>query len=351
MSQPATYDLPPLMLGRKLTAPSDPLERVHVERIFQGLTRPKPAFRDMISRLRTIASVDTAKYRQLKKTLPYIVCGIFHPSIRRKQHFATIHYFILDLDHLADGNLTAAEVRDKLSGLPRPLLGFTSPGGDGYKVLFRLATPCSDAARFHAFYQAFARKFAREHGWEHVVDYQTCDVTRACFMSYDPEAFYHPNAAPVELNNYLTEPLALPSGTEQERAPRLPQPAAKNKKAIAGPDEETLGNIRQKLNPKRRKSSKERTIVQPEEISSAIDYFKENLSEYDLRLTDNEAISYGRRLRIMANKGIWCELNLFYGKRGFTIVKTTKSGSHAELAELAAKVLRELLHDRFDQLN
>jgi hypothetical protein len=52
----------------------------------------------------------------------------------------------------------------------------------------------------------------------------------------------------------------------------------------------------------------------------------------------------------VAKKDTWCELNLFYGKRGFSIVKTTKSGSHAELADLAANVLRELLYDRFEQL-
>jgi hypothetical protein len=160
---PDTKDtLPPLMLGRHLTLPSDPLERISVERVFRGITRPKPAFRDLISRLRTVASVDPSTYRQLKKTLPYVVCGLFHPAIRRKQHFATIHYFILDLDHLAEAELTAQEVRTKVSGLPQPLLGFTSPGGDGYKILFRLASPFSDAARFHAGYQAFARRFAQK---------------------------------------------------------------------------------------------------------------------------------------------------------------------------------------------
>jgi hypothetical protein len=343
--------LPPLMLGRKLTAPSDPLERVGIERVFQGLIHPKPAFRDLISRLRTVASVDVSMYRQLKKTLPYIVCGLFHPTIRRKQHFATIHYFILDLDHLTEGGLTVTEVRAKLSSLPRPLLGFTSPGGDGYKVLFRLVAPCSDAARFHAFYQAFARSFAHEHGLEQVVDYQTCDVTRACFMSYDPEAFYHPDAVAVNLNAYLPDLLTPPPKTVEDAAARPRKPATKRTQTMTGPDNNTLEHIRQKLNPNRRKRRPEKTIIQPEEINAAVDYFKENLAEYELQLATAEAINYGRRLRVVAKDDIWCELNLFYGKRGFSIVKTTKSGSHAELADLAANVLRELLYDRFDKLN
>ena len=42
----------------------------------------------------------------------------------------------------------------------------------------------------------------------------------------------------------------------------------------------------------------------------------------------------------------WCELNLFYGKRGYSIVQTTKSGRNAELAELTAQVLEQLLQER-----
>lgn len=338
------------MLGRKLTAPSDPLERVGIERVFQGLTRPKPAFRDLITRLRTVASVDISMYRQLKKTLPYIVCGLFHPNIRRKQHFATIHYFILDLDHLTEGELTVEEVRGRLSGLPQPLLGFISPGGDGYKVLFRLAAPCSDAARFHTFYKAFARRFAHVNGLEQVVDYQTCDVTRACFMSYDPDAFYHPEATPVDLDAYLPGLLTTLPKTSETEPPPPQKPVGRRAAPATGPDGDTLEKIRQKLNPKRRKPRQEKTIIQPEEISAAVEYFKEHLSEYDLQLAANEAINYGRRLRVVAQKDVWCELNLFYGKRGFSIVKTTKSGSHAELADLTANVLRELLYDRFDKL-
>lgn len=347
MTQPNSPS-PPLMLGRKLTAPSDPLERISLDRVFQGLTQPKPAFRDLIARLRTVASVDASMYRELKKTLPYIVCGLFHPAIRRKQHFATIHYFILDLDHLAEGELSVAEVRARLTVLPRPLLGFSSPGGDGYKVIFRLAAPCSDAARFQAFYQHFAHSFAHEHGFEGVVDYQTCDVTRACFMSYDPDAFYHPEAVPVDLDAYLPDLLSPPPQTNKTVNTPPPKSTVNRSKLVVGPDDNALEEIRKKLNPKRRQRP-EKTVIQPEEISAAVTYFEENLAEYDLQLAAAEAISYGRRLRVETQDKRWCELNLFYGKRGFSIVKTTKSGSHAELAELAANVLRELLYDRFEQ--
>jgi hypothetical protein len=342
------------MFGRKLTAPSDPLQRLSVERVFRGITQPKPEFKDLIERLRTVSSVDLAMYRQLKKSLPYLVCGSFHPAIRRKEHFAAIESFFLDLDHLGEAQLTTVEVRAKLSQLPEPMLGFTSPGGDGYKVLFRLAEPCRDAAQFYTFYRIFARRFAHENGLETVVDYLTCDVTRACFISYDPQAFFNSAAVPIDLNAFLTdEPKIFEENlTEASLASEKETPLKKRKppKNVAGPDDNALEQIRAKLNPKRRKKSVDKMVVQPEEISAAISYFEANLSEYDLRLEATEAINYGRKLRIVATKNIWCELNLFYGKRGFSIVKTTKTGSNAELAEIAASVLSELLYDRFESL-
>ena len=69
---------------------------------------------------------------------------------------------------------------------------------------------------------------------------------------------------------------------------------------------------------------------------------REKLDGFDLALVEENPINYGRQLRIGAGH-LWAELNLFYGKRGFRVVKTTKSGSHADLADLAVQVVEEVL--------
>ena len=312
-----------LMFGRQITAPADPLHRIDVGRVHRGITAPKPDFRRHIERLRTVASVDVSQYRQLKKTLPYLVCGSFHPAIRRKEHFAAIDCFVLDLDHLGEAGLSVEGVRKRLSAAPGPLLGFVSPGGDGFKVLFRLAEACRDAARFHAFYQRFARFFAHEQGLEAVVDYQTCDVTRACFMSYDAEAFYQVDAVPVRMEAYLEE-MTFPEASADEHA-NTKSPAPKRSKASAGPDDDTLARIRDKLRPGRRAKPK-KTVVQPEEITEAIAYFEANLSEYGLRLATSEAISYGRRLKIDTPQKQWWRVESVLRQAGLFHSKNHENG-------------------------
>lgn len=337
-----------VMYGKHITAAADPLHRVELERVMRGIRQPKPTLRDRIEQLRTVASVDVARYRELKKGLPYVVCGIFHPAIRRREHFATIEGFLLDLDHLSEHAFDPARLSEKMSRLPQPMAGFLSPGGDGLKLLFRLSEPCRDESRYRSFYKLFATRFAREHSLEQVVDYQTCDVTRACFLSYDPNAFYRPDAEAVVMDHYLAEELSLPVREELREAERVIR-QSETTAAPTGPDADTLEQIRRKLNPGRR-PKKRPDVIQPERIREALAYFEEHLQTYALSLEQSEPINYGRKLRLAAAGGIWCELNLFYGKRGFTVVKTTKSGSNAELATLAASVLSELLYDRFEDL-
>ena len=333
------------MYGRRLTAPADPLQAVALDRIYRGIAHPKPPFRDRIEQLRAIAGVDPGRYRELKKGLPYLVCGLFKPGVRRKAHFAAADAFMLDFDHLGEHELGAAGLRDRLARLPEPVLAFISPGGNGLKVLFRLAESCRDEARLQAFYKVFATQFAQQHQLEAVIDYATSDVTRACFMSYDPHAHYRPDAPGIRLADYLPGGDYAAARPELKLAERTIRQAPSTPKKAAGPEKAVLADIRAKLNPKA-KAPKRPAPVVPEAVGRAVVYFGERLGEFGLRLVKETPISYGKQLRLAAGADNWCELNLFYGKRGYSIVQTTKSGSNAELAELTAQVLEQLLQER-----
>jgi hypothetical protein len=63
-----------------------------------------------------------------------------------------------------------------------------------------------------------------------------------------------------------------------------------------------------------------------------------------MELLQTTPIHYGHQLKI-GTGSMWSEINLFYGqKKGYSIVKTTKTGSSSELADLAAQALYELIH-------
>ncbi|MCB9282934.1 MAG: virulence protein E [Lewinellaceae bacterium] len=335
-----------IQFGNKITQTGDPLQKMEVEKLFQSTSRPKQSFQDFITQLRAVKTLDENQYRELKKQLPYFVCGIFHPPVRRGENFASIEHFILDLDHLEKAGLDKTIVGNQLRKDPEVSFFFTSPGGDGLKVLFNLGAPCRDAALFTAFYKLFARHFAEKYGLLEAIDLRTSDVTRACFVSYDPEAWFNPDARSVAMEDYIT-------GLDFDKAEKALKETEELFKGIEVEwtttekpdlDNEVLLQIKQKLNPKFRDPQKKEHYV-PAEIEEALPLLQEKLAEYHLEIAETQPISYGRKVKIKTGV-LWAEVNIFFGKRGFRVVKTTKSGSNSELAELAAQAITEILYSK-----
>lgn len=84
----------------------------------------------------------------------------------------------------------------------RVVLCFVSPGEDGLKVLFRLKERCYDAGLYSLFYKIFVHDFAQQYNFQQVIDAKTCDVTRACFISVDADAYFNADATPIDLKAY-----------------------------------------------------------------------------------------------------------------------------------------------------
>lgn len=279
-----------------------------------------------------------------KKRLPYLVCAAFKPAIRRRENFLNINYFIIDLDGIA-AHFDKGVLWEKLAADPRLVLLFTSPGGDGLKLLFRLEQKCSDYGLFSAFYKLFIQQFAARYHLQTVMDTATSDVTRACFISYDEKAYYNKEALPVDMNAYINtqEPDTLWEAADKAAAALKELKEAREETTgenkTSAPAAEVMAAIRQKLNPAYRKPLQKQYYVPPE-VEEYLQQVREELAGYGLQLLDTSPINYGRKLKIGA-QGTWAEINLFYGKRGFTFVKTTKTGSNAELAELCVQLLEQ----------
>lgn len=124
-----------------------------------------------------------------KKRLPAVLwSGIFlrRASDALKKHSGLI---CVDLDHL-DDKLEAT--RDLICADPHTLAAFVSPTGTGLKVLFRC-----DADRDHATSFRAAERYVFEHfGLE--IDKACKDVSRLCFVSWDPDAFIARDAVPLD---------------------------------------------------------------------------------------------------------------------------------------------------------
>lgn len=277
--------------------------------------------------------------------LPYLVCAAFKPAIRRRDHFVNIEYFMVDVDHVSE-HYDIAQLSLQLAADTRLVLLFTSPGGDGLKLLFRLQEKCSDYGLFSAFYKQFIQQLATTYHLHPVIDISTSDVTRACFISYDEHAYYNPDAQKIDMMMYhIDDTEQLWSEAQQAETSFVAEKekfsSADKPKQKPGPAQDVMESIRQKLNPLYRKPEKKQYYIPPE-ADAFLEKLKEELVPYGLQLLETAPIHYGRKLKIGAGN-LWAEINLFYGGRGFTFVKTTKTGSDGELATICVQVLEETL--------
>lgn len=334
-----------LQFGKSITSIEEELQPVSLERLYQGIRHPKTQFLNQIKRLRMVRAMDQKQYARLKKGLPYFVCGRFHPAHRRKEHFSSIECFVIDLDHFEGSGLNQEEVAEAMRSDDRVLLAFTSPGGDGLKVMFRLQERCFDPGMYSYFYKAFLHKLIQQYDLAKVADLATHDVSRACFLSVDNEAYFNPGAQPVALSQYF-DPLA-PEATrdvhQAQKALEEQQPKPPAGKPREDPlSKEVLDNIKRKLNPnfKPRKPKKEAYV--PPELQSQMPELRQKLEAAGIILREAVSISYGKQLKLEALP-LLAEINIFFGRRGFSVVKTTKTGTNPELTELAYQVIVEHL--------
>ncbi|MCR9290716.1 MAG: CRISPR-associated primase-polymerase type B [Bacteroidetes bacterium] len=332
-----------IQFGKSITTPGDPLQKIPLERLFLGIQKPKQSFRDFIEQLRMVRSMDENQYRNLKKQLPYFVCGLFHPAIRRREHFATIESFVLDLDHLEVADLSIEVLRNKLKEVPEVLMLFASPSADGLKILFRLEEPCSDMALFSSFYKLFAQRFAEKNGLEQVIDYKTSDVTRACFISFDEKAYLNMESNRVVLKDFIPDLNFDLAERDIKKAEAFLKNAQSDevKKDKQDLNKEALLKIKQRLNPHYRQPRTKNHHVPPE-VDQVLPELNDALAEFEMKIMESNPISYGRKIKVVCNQ-LWAELNIFYGKKGFRVVQTTKSGSNLELATLAAQAIEQIL--------
>lgn len=339
-----------IMAGSNITSSGDVLKKVQEEYLYNSIRHPKPDIDARMRQLRIVYNIDRKQYSSLKRTLPYIVCGMFNPPYRRTENFAYIDRFVIDIDNLCGKNLSIDSVHDKISSDPRVMMCFRSPSEDGLKVMFSLTERCYDPAVFSVFYKEFLRSFSSMYNLEQVVDTRTSDVTRACFMSVDPNAFFNPSPEPVDISAFIdtensTEFFDLiRQQAEEDFRTETQQTFPQEPAAPKDPDRETMDKIKAILNPKLRQLQERKDVYVPQEILSILQNLQEHLKTYGIQTTETISIQYGKKLRMsLGNKS--AEVNLFYGKRGYTVAISPRNGTDAELNEITADLIRVYIHD------
>lgn len=341
-----------IRLGKHVTQVGDQLYDISLDKFHKALINPEGDVAALQRRLQAIRAMDPAQYRKMKTTLPYVVCAQFHPKVRRKENFLFADRFLVDIDHLSEYELDMEELRTRFSTDNRVELMFTSPSGDGLKILFRIEPKITDAAYYVVFYKAFCLSLEKQYQLGPALDHKTHDVSRCCFVSFDPLAYYNPEALAIAPESLVNKDSFFEMEQVQQEAVKIQkvhqeQAKASNQTEKINPTQdlpdEVLAFIKEKTGQLARKNAGGKYYEQPEELETVMVRLREYLQEINAQIESVKPISYGRQLKITST-AIWAEINVFFGKRGVSIVATTKSGSHREFG----KTLTEYLKASFD---
>lgn len=159
---------------------------------------------------------DARLYAERKKMLPNItVNGIF--SQRNDDCLMDYSGVVcIDFDHIPVPELPW--MKDCLRRWPHTLFLFTSPSGEGLKLFIR--HDLTDPSLHQNLYLQIVRTFREEWGCRYV-DGCTKDLSRATFLSYDPDCFHNPGATPLR---YVYDPGIQATPVEHSQAAKRNSP-------------------------------------------------------------------------------------------------------------------------------
>ena len=312
-----------------------------VRNLYDAVRNPRETTCALLRQLKVVRQMNPAQYAMLKQQLPYFVCASFNPPFRRTENFAFTEYFIVDIDHITEKGLVVSDLRRIISTDTRTMMCFMSPGGDGLKVLFRLSERCFDAGLYKLFYKVFLDRFSHQYGLSQVVDSKTCDVTRACFLSADTDAYFNPDAEVVVMSDYVSPEANVLQAFDLKHEVEVKEKDAQKMQPVqphTEPDANIMAQIKQTLNmPGRQQPAKAPGYV-PEILNDIMDGLRKYIEDKGVVLAEVINIQYGKKLRFRVGVRK-AEINLFYGKRGFSVVQSPRTGTDAEANALMADVV------------
>lgn len=293
-----------------------------------------------ICRLRKVATLDKQAYTRLKTRLPYFTGAQYRAGIRHSEHFEQISYFMIDLDHFPNKEILH-EKRSLLIHDERIQTLFISPGGLELKLVFQLEHPLNSLKAFSDFYKTFCFRFSEQYHLGEYLDSSTSDATRVCFLSYDTEVHYNPLALGIRIEDYIPN---FQSELSRVLAEHEVQKPIKRETKVELP-ETVYADIKRLLNPSGvvKYKAPERPVFVPEALYTLDEPIRKLAQTCQLVFEEPRDIQYGRKM-IFKKGNAFAELNVFYGKSGYSVVISPKRGSDLALAEVCKELINTIIY-------
>lgn len=310
-------------------SPPEVLEPLSEADVVAWITGPTLAAETQ--RLRRVAALDQRAFNTAKLGLPYLTGAAFGGGLRHSDHFEHIGYLVLDFDDCLRTPGQSKQLQERIAQQESVWLMFVSPSGSGLKVWFRLQEPCTDASLYKTFYRSFASHFADQVALVGSIDTRTCDVTRVCFVVHDATAYHNPRALPLDWAKWMAQQPQTSEALEPQVHPAPKAPL----------DASSYEYIRHTLNPRAVGRAKPPALV-PALLQALEAELVQSLTGRGVAVEQVLPLPYGLKFCCMRQLGR-AEVSVFYGKKGFSIVKTPKSGTDALLTDEVYTLLMEYL--------
>lgn len=287
-------------------------------------------------RLHSVRRIDRQAFDQAKTSLPFFIAARFKDGIRSTARFESICGMTLDFDRCIENTGQAQRLKTALAADPSLALAYLSPSGEGIKCVYLIDPPITDTKLYSDFYRHIALSVAKKAGLAHCVDLRTFDVTRISFLSFDPQVYFNPGAVPL-----CWQPFAEAQVFDfmaESPAETLPAPAAENT-VPPGREltDEVYAAIRKKLSPAAR-IKPQKIIFVPEILEEIIPFIRAAALENSIALDEVRDIHYGKKLIFKSGRHRG-EVNLYWGRKGFSVVVQPKAGMHQPLSEAAEMIV------------
>jgi hypothetical protein len=243
--------------------------------------------------------------------------------------------FILDIDNLPPDSAIRNELFTAFKQNEEVALVYRSPGGNGYKLVFFLEEPIEDIQIYNHFYKTFAAAFAQRYKLDNYLDTSTCDVTRVSFLCHDAEAWLNPIPVCVQKDEFLPANGFLPPADREKESVVENNDKSNESNRLAA---EQYKEILSSLHP-HRPARPEKRIYVPPQLQDIVVHIQAQAALVDVCMTEARDIHYGKKI-IFSCFTDFAEINLFYGKKGFSVIKSLKKGSNDTLAEIGERIVR-----------
>lgn len=340
-----------LMAGRNIRCSTDKLQKVKVEYLYHSIRNPKPEIATMLRLLRTIKDIDVTRYSLVKKKLPYFTCATFVPPYLSLENFAYIEHFLIDVQNLEEKGIDIEELRRHFAQDRRVVLAFSSPGKNALKVMFNLKERCYDNGVFNVFYNLFLKEFYEKNHLDMDILTTDTEVTDACFISVDEQAYYNPNAEPIDIDKYIAEEnpaFLLDSMREMRHTAK--ENIKLNKSRVKPPEEsdpsqETLLHIKEVLLGTKSVERDKKSHVDSGAFDDLMTGLKQFVEDQGVEIKSVKHLVNARKVQFALGDKI-AEVNIFRGNKGFFAVQSPIGGNSKEFGRIVIEIINAYLTDK-----